>query len=193
MKQEMNLQLTPEQELALSKKQAKKRRAGYLAAKYAVAVILIVFFMFPYLFMVNKSLMTAGELLVGDPHFFPRNFQISNYSIVGAYWKYILNTLQVVLINGFFAPFSACFCAYPLARHRFKGKKFMFGFIMSTVLLPSAVLMVPQYFLYSQFGLVGNLSSQWIGAFWGGGRAEHLSGDSVHARYSQGYGQRRAH
>lgn len=45
----------------------------------------------------------------------------------------------------------------------------MFGFIMSTVLLPSAVLMVPQYFLYSQFGLVGNLSSQWIGAFWGGG------------------------
>ena len=49
MKQEMNLQLTPEQERALSKKQAKKRRAGYLAAKYAVAVILIVFFMFPYL------------------------------------------------------------------------------------------------------------------------------------------------
>ena len=40
---------------------------------------------------------------------------------------------------------------------------------MSTVLLPTAVLMIPQYFLYSQMKLIGKLSSQWIGAFWGGG------------------------
>ncbi|MFQ7036073.1 MAG: hypothetical protein ACLRTQ_10605 [Candidatus Borkfalkia sp.] len=152
-----------------SKKRANRRKYVYLTVKYAVAAILIVFFMFPYLFMINKSLMSAQELQAGNTHFFPQHFTVSNYTIVKDFWHNILNTLQVVLINGFFAPFTACFCAFPFARHNFKGKKFMFAFVMSTVLLPTAVLMIPQYFLYSQMKLIGKLSSQWIGAFWGGG------------------------
>ena len=151
------------------KKRKKRKQTGYYIAKYAVAVVLIIFFMFPYLFMVNKSLMSASELLAGDAHFFPRHFQISNYAIVKDFWHNILNTLQVVLINGVFGPLTSCICAFPFARHNFRGKKFMFGFMMSTVLLPTAVLMIPQYFLYSQLNLIGKLSSQWIGAFWGGG------------------------
>ena len=133
-----------------SKKRANRRKYVYLTVKYAVAAILIVFFMFPYLFMINKSLMSAQELQAGNTHFFPQHFTVSNYTIVKDFWHNILNTLQVVLINGFFAPFTACFCAFPFARHNFKGKKFMFAFVMSTVLLPTAVLMIPQYFLYSQ-------------------------------------------
>ena len=42
-----------------SKKRANRRKYVYLTVKYAVAAILIVFFMFPYLFMINKSLMSA--------------------------------------------------------------------------------------------------------------------------------------
>lgn len=153
----------------LFRKRKKHRQIAYYAAKYAMAVILVLFFMFPYVFMINKSLMSASELLAGNTHFWPKSFRISNYSIVGTFWRNILNTLQVVFINGIFAPLTACICAFPLARHNFFGKKFMFGFIMSTVLLPTAVLMIPQYFLYSQMGLIGKISSQWIGAFWGGG------------------------
>ena len=55
--------------IAEIKKRKQRRQAGYYVAKYAVAVILVVFFMFPYLFMVNKSLMSASELLAGDAHF----------------------------------------------------------------------------------------------------------------------------
>jgi multiple sugar transport system permease protein len=151
------------------RKKKKRKEIIYYVAKYGVSLLLIVFFMFPYLFMINKSLMPASELLAGDTHFFPRKIVLSNYSIVGQFFRNILNTLQVVLINGFFAPLTSCICAYPLARHKFAGKKFMFMLIMSTVLLPSSVLMVPQYFLYSQMQLVNTLPSQWIGAFWGGG------------------------
>ena len=156
-------------ELAAIKQRARRRKIAGYVVKYVVAAVLSVFFLFPYLFMVNRSLMSGTELAVGNMHFWPQNFQISNYAIVGQFWKNILNTLQVVLINGVFAPLTACICAFPLSRHKFFGKKFMFGFIMSTVLLPTAVLMIPQYFLYSQMGLIGKLSSQWIGAFWGGG------------------------
>lgn len=56
------------------KKRKKRKQTGYYIAKYAVAVVLIIFFMFPYLFMVNKSLMSASELLAGDAPFLPPPF-----------------------------------------------------------------------------------------------------------------------
>ena len=148
---------------------ARRRKIAYHAVKYAISALLVVFFLFPYAFMINKSLMSAGELLSGDAHFFPRNFMIGNYAIVKDFLHNIRNTLEVVLINGIFVPFSACVVAFPFARHSFKGKKFVFGLMMGTVLLPTAVLMIPQYFLYSSLNLIGKLESQWIGAFWGGG------------------------
>ena len=157
------------EQLEQSRRRDRRRAVGYYIAKYGTAAILAVFFMFPYLFMINKSLMSGAELQAGEVHFWSRHFQISNYAIVWQFWRNIMNTLEVVFINGLFAPLTACICAFPLARHRFTGKKFMFGFIMSTVLLPTSVLMIPQYFLYTQLGLIGKLSSQWIGAFWGGG------------------------
>lgn len=59
--------------------------------------------------------------------------------------------------------------AYPFARRNFKGKKVMFSVMMATVMLPGAVVMVPTYIMFKSFGLVDNLASQWVGAFWGGG------------------------
>ena len=165
----MEKELTIAEQLEENRRRDRRRAIGYYTAKYGVAAILAVFFMFPYLYMINKSLMSGLELAPGNTHFWTQSFQISNYAVVWSFWCNILNTLQVVFINGIFAPLTACICAFPLARHKFAGKKFMFGFIMSTVLLPTSVLMIPQYFLYTQLGLIGKLSSQWIGAFWGGG------------------------
>lgn len=153
------------------KQAAKRRKTAYFIAKYAVAAALVFFFIFPYVFMVSKSLMSPGELQM-QAHLFPKEFGLKNfasYSIVWQFFRNILNTLLVVAINGIFAPFTACFTAFPFARHSFKGKKFMFMLMMSTVLLPSSVLMIPQYFLYVSFGFDERLISQWIGAFWGGG------------------------
>ena len=152
------------------RKRAERKRAALLAVKYLVAAVLIVFFLFPYAFMILKSFMSPAETSPGSlVHFFPQEFTVRNYAIVGRFFKNILNTAVIILINMIFVPLSACFVAFPLARHRFTGKKTMFSIIMATVMIPSTVLMVPQYTLYVQFGLVDKLVSQWIGAFWGGG------------------------
>ena len=139
-----------------------------LAAKYAVAALLCLFFCFPYLYMLNKSLMTVQQAAEGSS-FWTRSFELRNFGIVGQYLKNIGNTLQVVCINGFFVPFTALFCAFPIARMRFAGKKIVFAVIMATVMIPNTVLMVPTYILFVKFGFVDKLVSQWIGSFWGGG------------------------
>jgi len=152
------------------KKAAQRKRIAMLAVKYLIAAVLIVFFLFPYAFMILKSFMSPAETLPGElVHFFPKMFTVKNYAVVGRFFKNILNTLVIIAINAIFIPLSACFVAFPLARHKFTGKKTMFSIIMATVMIPSTVLIVPQYTLYVRFGLVDKLVSQWIGAFWGGG------------------------
>lgn len=98
----------------------------------------------------------------------------------------------MVAINGIFIPLTGFMVAYPFARRNFKGKKVMFSVMMATVMLPGAVVMVPTYIMFKSFGLVDNLASQWVGAFWGGGAMNIFLMIQFSARDSQGVRQRRA-
>ena len=137
--------------------------------KYVVSALVIVVLLFPYAFMLNKSLFTSAEAASVNVHFWPQHFEIKNYGIIVKYLPNLKNTLIILAINCFFQPFTACFCAFPLARHKFIGKKFMFMLVMSTVMVPSIILQIPTYIMFSSFGLINKLASQWIQAFWGGG------------------------
>ena len=132
-------------------------------------IVLAVFLLFPFLFMVSKSLMNITDANSVHPKLFPSQIRLENYLIFFDYTQYFLNSLIIVVINGVFIPLTGMMVAYPFARYNFKGKKIMFSVMMSTVLLPGSVLMVPTYIMYSFFGLVDKVASQWIGAFWGGG------------------------
>lgn len=146
-----------------------KKATTELVVRYVVTAVLIVFLVFPFLFMICKSLFTIEDVLSDKLVFFPSRLNFSNYSIFKDYLPYLGNTMQIVLINAIFIPFSACFCAYPLARRKFVGKKLMFAVIMSTVMIPGIVLTIPTFILYSQMGLYDTIASQWIQSFFGGG------------------------
>lgn len=151
-------------------KKTKRRRTVLLCVKYAFCAVFVVILLFPFLFMVMKSFMSAEETMAGNPvHFFPQKFTFENYAIIGRFLPNLLNTLIIIAINATFIPLSACFVAFPLARREFTGKKIMFSIIMSTIMIPSTVLMIPQYILFRQLGFYDKLVSQWIGCFWGGG------------------------
>ncbi len=145
------------------------KRIVVLTVKYVVMGVIAVFLLFPYYFMVSKSLMSITEINSVVPTLFPESLKFSNYRIVGEYFGNIVNSLVICVINGIFVPLTAMMVAYPYARHNFPGKKAMFAVMMSTVLLPGAVLSVPTYIMFSAFGLVDTVASQWVTAFWGGG------------------------
>lgn len=149
----------------------KKIRDGVLlAVKYAVMTLLALFLLFPYVFMVSKSLMNLVDANAAVPLLFPKSgVYFSNYKIFLEYWQYFRNSLVVVLINGIFVPLTGFMAAYPFGRRQFKGKGVLFSIMMSTVMLPGAVTMVPTYVMFNRFGLVDNLASQWVTAFFGGG------------------------
>lgn len=148
--------------------QKKRKYIIECAVKYVVFFALLCVLLFPFAFMVLKSLMTVADVNASIVKFFPSKITFENYGVFIDYAKYFLNSFIVVIINAFFVPVTSCMIAYPLARCEFTGKRIVFALVMATAMIPYAVLQVPQYFLFVQFGLVNKLASQFIGAFFGG-------------------------
>ena len=114
---------------------AKTNKIIYKTIVYTLLVIFAVVLIFPYVFMVSKSLMTAEEAIRPNTVLLPAKAQWKNYAeILGdkGYISAFLHTMEVILFNGIAVPLSATFVAYGFARCKFVGKNFLFMFMLST-------------------------------------------------------------
>lgn len=68
------------------------------------------------------------------------------------YGTFFLNTFKLVLPTTFFTVFSSAIVAYGFARFKFRFKRQLFMLMISTLMLPNAVLVVPRFMLFSKFG-----------------------------------------
>ena len=153
---------------AVNRKSKRKKRAR-TAVLYIALILLSFYFLFPFFFVITRSLMTISEVNSPSLVWFPAKPVWENYAVIGNYFLYLKNTLIVVVINAVFLPISGAVIAFPFARYQFAGKKVMFSLLMSTVMMPRVVTSIPIANLNAKLGLLNKLASQWIGAFFGGG------------------------
>ena len=125
--------------------------------QYAVMIIVAAFMFFPIYWIFSNSLKTLTGISGYPPEFFPSDPQWSNYKEVlskPSTLKYLRNTLILVVGNTAGTLLSSSFVAYPLARMRFKGRGAIFAVILGTMMVPTATLVIPQYLLFRQFGML---------------------------------------
>ncbi len=79
------------------------------------------------------------------------------------------NTLKYAGITTFGAVLSSALVAYGFARFRIPGKNILFMLMLSTVILPGAVTLIPTYFVFLQIGWVGTWLPLMVPAFFGWG------------------------
>jgi len=79
------------------------------------------------------------------------------------------NTIMYAGITTFGAVFSSALVAYGFARFRIPKKNVLFMLMLSTVILPGAVVLIPTYFVYLQIGWVGTWLPLIVPAFFGWG------------------------
>lgn len=167
----------------LKKKRAVRRwimRGVYLLVLGLVAVYLI----FPYLYMVMRSLMVLDDAVSTNPvYFFPKtgvtfqNFVAMFTSgkanpyveVQYSYLTYLGNTLKIALFNMIAVPLSASLCAYSFARIRWKCKNIVFAVMMASVMIPGSVLTIPQFVLFARLGWTESALPLTIPTLFGGG------------------------
>ena len=129
---------------------SKRRVSPLTVILYAVMVILTIILLFPFFYMISKSLMTSEEVIQPIPQFLPKKPQFVNYISLFStndYLKGLLNTLLVVCWNMFFVPLSAGIIAFSFAKLEWKGRRLMFALMLGTMVLAGAITHVPLYSL----------------------------------------------
>lgn len=117
------------------------------------------FFVIPLVFMLSTSLKAMRQIAQFPPQLIPDPVIWLNYPDVFLYapmHRYFLNTMFIVIPSIIGAVFTSSLAAYAFARLRAPGKNLVFMVLLSTMMLPSAVTLVPTYILFAKLGWVGS-------------------------------------
>ncbi|KOV90059.1 carbohydrate ABC transporter permease [Nocardia sp. NRRL S-836] len=124
-----------------------------------VALVLIGFVMlYPVLWMVVSSL-RPDDVIFRSPGLVLDGLRTENYAegwnaLTPSFGTYLLNSAVLVLGCIIGNLVSCSMAAYAFARLNFSGKRWWFGIMLGTIMLPIHVIIVPQYVLFSQIGWV---------------------------------------
>src|SRR6476469_6848098 len=140
---------------------AKKRDKGQSTPwwMWIAVVAIIVFCLFPFYWLVNLSLKTGDDL--GGNTLYPPHPTLKNYKSVfqnGDFTKSLLNSAIVSIVTTTLAITIGSFCAYALARLRFKGKFFILGLVLAITTFPGIAIAAPLFKLWSNIGLFDTLT-----------------------------------
>jgi ABC-type glycerol-3-phosphate transport system permease component len=129
-------------------------------------------FAMPFVWMVSTSLKTDLLSRQFPPVWIPPDPQWGNYREVlrlVPFWLYARNTLEVSVLSTLGSTLSAAIVAFGFARIRFAGRDTVFLLLLSTMMLPGVVTMVPGYILMRELGWVDTYKPLIVPAFFGGG------------------------
>lgn len=137
---------------------------------YVLMTVIGIILIIPLLWMVFTSLKPMEEIVRYPPTFFPEKIVWENYlDTIAAFpfWRYARNTLFITVLVVIGNVLSNSFIAYGFAKLDFPGKKLMFALVLSTMMIPGFVTMIPQYVLFSKIGWVGTYLPLIVPSFFG--------------------------
>jgi multiple sugar transport system permease protein len=134
-------------------------RPGRIAA-WTLLFIGGVIMVTPLLFMLSTSLKDASQ--VYDLRVIPAAPTLDNYIEIlgdGRFTRWFINSMIVAVIVTLSNVFFDSLVGYTLAKFRFRGRYIVFIAILSTLMIPTEMLVLPWYLMASQFG--------WLDSYWG--------------------------
>jgi multiple sugar transport system permease protein len=113
----------------------------------------------PYFWMVSSSLKTGAEVFELPLRWMPKEAQWGNYPSAlsrGAFAVYFLNSTLVALAVMAGNLLFCTLAGYGLAKFRFPYRELCFRFVLSTLMLPMEIVLVPTFLVVRQLGLVNS-------------------------------------
>ncbi len=118
---------------------------------------------FPFLFMISSSFKVSGEVMKFPWHLIPDNPTIMNFKALftnGIYnfQKWYFNTVVMTALTIAIKIFFVSFTAYGFARIKFRGKDAIFLVLLSAMMIPSDIMIIPRYMIFKNLHI---LDSMW--------------------------------
>lgn len=150
----------------------KEEVTGTPASRFQRHVVLVglgIVMLYPLLWMLSASMKPSTEVFT-DASLIPANPSLDNYAQGWTaqeqpFHVYIFSSLLIAGLNIVGNMISCSMAAYAFSRLRFRSRNFFFSIMMGTMLLPSQVVLIPQYIIFSKLGWMNTYLPLTVPAF----------------------------
>lgn len=161
--------MTPEAPIKGSLKRSRRiERAMGLAA----LIVLSFLFAIPFFITLGDSLKVFLDVYKVPRIWIPRPPQFNNYIEIFRilpFHLFIINTFCITGLALFGQVLSSCLVGYSFARLRWPFRDFLFVVLLSTIMLPAQVTMIPVFIMFNKIGWVNTWLPLTVPAYFGGG------------------------
>lgn len=147
------------------------RRLGRVLL-YTFATLTAIIFSLPFFWTIASSLKPITEIYVFPPTLFPENIRWANYRdvfTIAPFGLFIWNTVVITALAMLGQILSASAVAYGFSRFRFPGRDALFVLVLSTMMLPWQVTIVPTFLLFRYLGWINTFLPLIVPSYFGGG------------------------
>ncbi len=140
------------------------------AIGYLLLAVLALFFLVPLYWMFSTALKNQQQTFAIPPQWVPDPAQWSNFAEVFQevpFARFFLNTIFLVIMNIIGQLFAVTLVGYGFARLRFPGRSFLFLLMLSTLMIPYQVTLVPRFILFAKLGMINSYVPLILPAFTG--------------------------
>jgi multiple sugar transport system permease protein len=131
-----------------------------MIVRYALLIVGGLFVLIPFLFMLSTSLKPQAFTFENPPRLIPSVATLDNYTSVLNKQNlpvYFLNSLIVAVSTTGLTVLISSMLAYAFALMNFRGKNLLFSLLLLGMMIPAVMLIVPQFLVAKQFGLLNTL------------------------------------
>ncbi|MDQ6833144.1 MAG: carbohydrate ABC transporter permease [Chloroflexota bacterium] len=135
------------------------KRPGILV--WVVLIVVAIVALWPMYWLYITALTPTQDTVKTPPDLLPIHASFANFSRLFTqakdYWRWALNSLLISLSVTAFHLFFDTMAGYAFAKKRFPGRNFFFWLILSTLMIPSHVTLVPLYLVARHLHLINNI------------------------------------
>lgn len=152
------------------RKRKKRRKLIQQVISHAFLAMGSILFILPFVWMVSTSLKPDAQIFVFPPIWIPHPFIWGNYPKAVNYipfFTYLKNTLYLCVMCIIGTTLSSSLIAYSFSRIRWHGRDVLFIVLLSTLMIPYQVTMIPLFIIFRKIGWVGTFKPLWVWSFFG--------------------------
>lgn len=142
-----------------------KRRSAFL-----ICVLIGLMMLLPLAWLVRSGFMDMGQIFIFPPEWIPDPVRWDNFSTaltIVPFFQYFINTMTILVPSVIGTLVSSALAAYGFARIKWPGRDLIFGILLSTLMLPYIITLLPTFLAWSQVGMINTyvplIVPSWLG------------------------------
>ena len=136
---------------------ANTRRLRLNLVAIPILLLISLIWIYPFLWTVSASFKTQTGVFTGGASLIPDQLDFENFRrawVNAGFSRFFANTVLYSAVSTLVELVKAALCGYVLARYDFPGRQFLHRLIIATLFIPVASIIVPQFVLVEQLGLL---------------------------------------